>query len=278
LTNNINIGAYKMSNKTKGFNLFLEAKNSKDERTIDYIASKQVVDEMGRVFIIKGMDISPLKQLKAIFYNHETYGLPIAKAAYVRKHGDEIRIGATFAKPEDYSFADSVYKLVRGKFIIGGSIGVKAYTKDIEYPEKPMKIGGKEVRMIIHKSKLEEFSITPNPANRSAVAINASLDEAIKNEVIDEVEASEFKLVADVENYEPIASDYDDRSLADCTVKMDDPIVLKAKIVELELQLKEQEMEEELEASVYEDLYDEFKDVNKKDKDDKYSVLDEYFK
>jgi len=249
-----------------------KAKENKDkERTITYIATKESVDSMGRLFKISGMDLSPLKKFKSVFWNHTTYDLPIGKATSVRKrNGDEVVIDVQFATAEENSFADSIYRLVRGNYINGGSVGISADMKDVEYPDKPVKVGGKEVRMIVYKSKLKEFSITPTPANENAVPLNASLDKAMEDGVINEDQMKEFQLMCSK------ADDNQDEN-AEQTTNEEDNIALKARIAELELQLKEQEMEEETQDSIYESLYDEFIGSSQDDNEDKEtSILDEY--
>jgi hypothetical protein len=248
------------------FDLFLQAKASEEEdRTIEYIATKEIVDSMGRVFKISGMDLSPLKQLKSIYWNHFTDQPPIAKAEAVKKHsGDEVRIVAKFATPEEYGFADTIYKLVKGGYINGGSVGISADIKDVEYPDRPTKINGKDVKMIVHKSKLHEFSITPNPANMAAVPLNA----AMKDGIIDEVEAKEFELMC-----KQISKNDNSEEKTEQNIN-DENVILKSRIAELELLLKEKVMEDENEDSIYASLYDEFK-VQEKESND--NLLDEFF-
>lgn len=255
------------------YDLIFEAKENKDkERTITYIATKESVDAMGRVFKVAGMDLSHLKKFKSIYWNHQTNERPIAKAISVRKRkGDEVIVDVTFATAEENAFADSIYRLVRGNYINGGSVGITADMKDVEYPEKLTKMGGKEVRMIVHKSKLKEFSITPIPANENAVPLNASLDKAMEDGIINEDEVKEFQ---------NLCSKADDNHEAnrEQTINDEDMVTLKARVAELELQLKEQEMEEETEGSVYDELYAEFVEPSQDDnKDDKDSLLDGFF-
>ena len=116
-------------------NIFMEAKKSKDDnRTIRYIATKEAVDSMGRVFKVAGMDLSPLKKFKSIYWNHNTDDLPIGQATAIRKRKDEVYVDVKFAKMDENSFADTVYKLVRGGYINGGSIGISADLKWMDSP------------------------------------------------------------------------------------------------------------------------------------------------
>ena len=247
------------------FDLFFEAKASKDEdRVIEYIASKEIVDDMGRIFKISGMDLSLFKKFKSVFWNHNTWDVPIGKGIAARKKGDEVRIKVKFAEESDYPFADTVYKLVRGGYINGGSVGISVDPNEIEYPENK-KVGGKPVRMIVNKSTLREFSITPMPANVAAVP----LDAALKDGVITDEEMVEFKAM--IEKEKPEDKNIDEKD------PTDEIIELKAKILELELQIKDQEIEEETADSIYEQLYDEFTVSEDKDEeDDEDSLLDEY--
>jgi len=260
-------------------NLVLEAQASKkNERVINYIATKEIVDSMGRLFLVSGMDLSYLKKFKSIYYNHNKNDLPIGKANSVRKSGDEVRIAVEYAKMEENSFADTVYKLVRAGYINGGSIGITASMDDVEFPEK-MKHKGKQVKMLVKKSKLHEFSITPNPANDGAVPLNASLDKAVEEGVIDELEANEFKIILrdakvdDNTEEEHVAGPNPEQTINE------DVVSLQARIAELELQLKEQEAEEESQDSVYAELYDEFIDTTESDDNqDEDSWMSEFLK
>lgn len=259
-----------------------EAKNPKNDREITYILTKEsVLNESGRLFKVADMDLSYIKEMKSVYYNHNTDDLPIGKINRIWKTGDEIRATVEFADMETSSIADTIFRLIKGKYINGGSIGVTANSKDIEFPEKPMKVGGKQVAMIIHKSELKEFSITPRPDNRAAVPLNASIDAAMKDGVIDETEANEFKLFyskieATSENETDVTSNPEQTN----TNSIDEVVALKAKIAELELQLKEQAMDEELEGSVYDELYAEFiGDNNTNDEKDSFDELyNEFFK
>ncbi len=239
----------------ENFNLFMEAKASKEDRVINYIATKEIVDSHGRLLKVSGMDLSILKQLKSIYWNHNTYDPPIGKAISVRKSGDEVRVSVKFAEPEEYGFADTIYKMVRGGYINGGSIGITADYQDIDYPEK-MKVGGKQVKMVVNKSQLKEFSVTPTPANLSAVPLNAALEAG----VIDELEANEFKIVCkdiESETNDENSSSIDEKSEQNEKETVD-VASLTARVAELELLLKEQEMEEESKDSIYTSIYDEF--------------------
>jgi hypothetical protein len=256
-----------MSEKILNDNINIECKASgKDDRIINYVATKEsVLNESGRLFKVDGMDLSYLKKFKSIYYNHNTEQLPIGKAVSVRKQGDEVRIAVQFAEMEENGFADTLYKLVKNGYVNGGSIGVTANYKDIEFPEKPVKVNGKEVAMIVHKSALKEFSITPKPDNRAAVPLNAAIEAG----VIDELEAKEFEMIYSAspeteENGEQINAE-------------DEVSVLKARIAELELLVAEREMDEETEDSVYDELYAEFCDDVKNDSDEEDdSWMDEY--
>jgi len=250
---------------------YLGAKSSKEDRTIEFIASKEIVDRSGNLIKIGGIDTSSYKANPVVLWTHRSDEPPIGKAVGIRRKGDELRIKVQFATPEEYGFADTIYKLADNGYINAGSIGLFLDSKGVEYPEN-MKVGGKEVRRLINKSELFDFSITPIPRNRKTLKASVLL-QALDSGVIDDVELKEYELMSEgvVEGFE--------EEVKDDKEEENEVITLKAKVAELELQLKEQEMEEESKDSIYDELYNEFV-VPKKEKikvRDKFDILDDYF-
>lgn len=246
----------------------IEMKAGDEDRVIEFIASKEVVDRSGDVVKIAGMDLKDFKRNPVIMWSHQHDTPPIGKAVSMRKTGDELRMKVLFASADEYGFADTIYRLARGGYVSATSIGIIPDYDSMEYPDNK-KLNGKPIKRIINKSSLFELSVVPIPMNQDALTTGKILQKAIDDGVIDEVEMKEFELLS--KDAEP-----------DSEPEVDEPItdevaVLKSRIAELELLVKEQEMEAELEDDIYAELYDEFVDKSSDEKDKGCKdILDEY--
>jgi len=267
-------------------------KAAKEDRVVEFIASKEVVDRGGDLVKVKGVDLKDFKKNPVIMWSHMHDAPPIAKAVSMRKSGDELKMKVQFATSEEYGFADTIYKLIKGGYINATSIGIIPDYESMEYPGGK-ELNGKKVRRIINKSSLIELSILPIPMNQDALRTKA-LNKAIQDGVIDDVELKEFEMMSqDVEKNPEQTNTNETLSKDDIANKLKDfgytveelnmitkgkeykkeVIELKARIAELELQLAEKEMEIEEEDSIYKDLYDEFTETKNIDK----TVIDELF-
>jgi len=180
-----------MSNKMmKLYTTNFETKVAKDDRVIEFIASKEVVDRDGEIVRIKGLDLKEYKKNPLVLLNHDRHSLPIGKATKVWKSGDELKIKIKFTEPEEYSVGDTVYKLVKGGYMNALSIGFLPDFDSIEYPEK--RPGKKQVYRIFNKSALLEVSVVGVPANPEALITGKSLQDAYEHEIIDELEWNEL--------------------------------------------------------------------------------------
>jgi len=155
-----------------------------EDRTITFVATKEVVDRDGEIITIKGIDIKNFKRNPVILWAHERAGLPIGKAVDVKKKQDgEMHVKVQFAEPEVYAFADTVYKLVKGGYLNAVSIG---FIPDFNAIRRDEKTGTR----IYDKTEMFELSVVPIPANQEALV----LGKAMKDGIIDDVEAKEWKL------------------------------------------------------------------------------------
>jgi len=167
----------------------LETKASKeDDRIIEFIATKEVVDRDGEILKVDGIKTTNYKKNPIVLWAHDRAGLPIGKTTSTRKVDGEFRMKVQFATPEEYGFADTVYKLVKGGYLNAVSIGFMPNFEKIEYPPQTKK--GNKVFRIFHEVDLLEMSVVPIGANQSALSIG----KAISDGVIDEVEKQEWDL------------------------------------------------------------------------------------
>jgi HK97 family phage prohead protease len=227
--------------KIQGFTA--EIKASEDKREISAIGSSSNVDRDREVVSIKGLDIKQYKKNPVLLWAHDHRGLPIGKATSITKTKDgELKFKLEFAEEDVNPFADSVYKLYKAGFLNSFSIGFLPDYKEIEYDEKTQVIH-------INKSELLELSCVPIGANSDARVITRSvLDDAVKQSVLDDVEAKDFEITLkeygiDINELIEEKSTEDDSSVkGEQTTETPSPEdVLLKRIDSLELRIKELE-------------------------------------
>ena len=166
----------------------LETKAGKeDDRTVEFIATKEIADRDGEILMVKGIQTTNYKKNPVVLWAHERGSLPVAKAVKITKSGETLKIKVQFATPEEYGFADTVYKLVKGGYLGAVSLGFMPDFDKIEYPEVKL---NQKVWRIFHKVDLLEMSIVPIPANQEALSVGKALEDGI----IDEVEKKEWDM------------------------------------------------------------------------------------
>ena len=233
----------------------IEIKSSDDGREITAIASLEKIDRDGDIIRIgntpsEGIDIREYKKNSVVLFSHNPQQI-IGKATKIWKEGKKLFVKILFADGEVSSLADSVYKLIKGGFLKTLSIG---FSPNWETAERMKDSRGWDFK----NTQLYEISLVSVPSNSGATI----LSKAVEDGVIDQLELDEIKL------------NLSEQTNTNDTKDIDEVVELKAKVAELELLIKEQDMEEETEGNIYKELYDEFSVTETKDID----VLDEYFK
>jgi len=155
--------------------------DKEDNREIDFVATKEVRDRQGEIISIKGIDLKNFKASPVILWSHNHNDPPIGKATKINKSGDELHIRIEYALPEEYSFADTIYKLTKGGYINALSIGFLPDYSAVEYDEK-------QNARIYNKTELLEVSVVNVGANQAA------LRKAMDDGIIDELERKEFDI------------------------------------------------------------------------------------
>lgn len=152
--------------------------------------STSSIDRDSEVVIPAGMDATDFEKMGTIFWNHN-YDQPVGYAGSLKRDKDGIdAIGNTFmARPDDYSgdfFPDFARAFVSQAVKAGKQPGVSIGfmpTESRPPSKKDIEVFGPNVRRVISKWKLLEFSIAPVQANQDAVvtAIGKSLgNDAVK--------------------------------------------------------------------------------------------------
>lgn len=216
-----------------------EVKEAGDDRTIEFVITKEVVDRDGDVVEIAGFDTKEFMKNPVFIYGHDYRSLPIGKVLKIRKNKEKDALLATvkYAEPEIYSFADTVYKLTKAGYGGAVSVGFIPNWETIEYP-KNEKLKGKQVRRRIKQARMLELSQTPVPANQDALATGKSIQKALDDGIIDEVEYKEYTMEVERVNaiYNKSNTTTVDKDIENTVAEQ------KSKIAELELKLKEYEM------------------------------------
>ena len=167
----------------------IEVKSTDEEkREIVAVGSKQVSDRDGDIVKIDGIDLKNYKKNPIVLWAHQHDSLPIGKATKVWKEDNKLMFKIQYATAEENSFADSVYKLTKGGYINAFSIG---FAPDWDKAEKNEK---SKYGYVFNKSELFEISAVPVPANPLALVQSKSIQKAVQDEVIDDLELKEIEL------------------------------------------------------------------------------------
>ena len=181
----------------KPFNIEIKSVDE-DKREITAIGSQQKVDRDGDIVNVDGIDFKSYKKNPIVLWSHRHSDPPIGKTERVWKDGKNLMFKINYADAETYSFADTIYKLTKGGYINAFSIG---FSPDWEAAEPNEKTHG----YTFNKTELLEISAVNVPANAQALVQSKSIQKALEDEVIDEVELKEMELI--LKELQPTAED-----------------------------------------------------------------------
>jgi len=142
--------------------------NGEDLEVFDIIISTSNIDQAGDVMNLSGRDASLFNDTKAVFYNHDTYSMPVAKCLGISMVGNMIIAKTWFHELTEES--REVKALVKAGVINHASIGFEV----IEYSTRPLsddeklKLPKLKQAVVYEKWKLLEYSIVPIPMNQDA--------------------------------------------------------------------------------------------------------------
>jgi HK97 family phage prohead protease len=134
-------------------------------RTLRFCFSDESVDRMGDTIRAAGWDIADFERNPVALWAHDSSAPPIGGARNVGVEGKRLAGDIEFAPPETYQFADTIYRLVLGKFIRAVSVGFLP-TRHLfvqDDPDRPWGIDFLEQSLL-------EISVCPVPANPNALA------------------------------------------------------------------------------------------------------------
>jgi len=134
------------------------------ERTLRFCFSDNSVDRMNDTIAAAGWDISDFLANPVALWAHDSSAPPIGGARNVGVDGDRLLGDIEFAPAETYAFADTIYRLVLGKFLRAVSVGFlpTRYAFVENDPERGFGIDFLEQSLL-------EISVCPVPANPNAL-------------------------------------------------------------------------------------------------------------
>jgi HK97 family phage prohead protease len=134
------------------------------ERTLRFCFSDNSVDRMNDTIAAAGWDLTDFLANPVALWAHDSSAPPIGGARNVGVEGDRLLGDIEFAPPETYAFADTIYRLVLGKFLRAVSVGFlpTRYAFVENDPERGFGIDFLEQALL-------EISVCPVPANPNAL-------------------------------------------------------------------------------------------------------------
>lgn len=174
-----------MDNKIKYLDIQDVKATNKEDRIVEFVATKEIRDYDDDIVKIDGMDISKLKKTKSFLWSHQQTMPPVGKIVKIWKDGKTIRGKAQMTSEEEYPFGYQIYKLIHGGYINNVSISFIPDYKTIEYKEDKK---GNRTRVINNATMLEVSAV--NIGANSATSIEAksfrsNIEKAIEDNVID---------------------------------------------------------------------------------------------
>ena len=135
-----------------------------ETRTKRFCFSDGSVDRMGDTIDPKGWDLADFTRNPVALWAHDSSAPPIGRARNVTVEGKRLMGDIEFVPPETYAFADTIFRLVDGKFINAVSVGFLPleYSFVENDPDRGWGIDFK-------RQTLLEISLCPIPANPNAL-------------------------------------------------------------------------------------------------------------
>lgn len=143
-------------------------------RTQRFVFSDATIDHAGDSIDPKGWDLAIFKRNPVALFSHMSWDPPIGRASNVAVQGGELAGDIEFASADVYEFADTIYRLVKGKYLNAVSVGFKpkewVFTNDAKRP----------YGIDFKKQTLLEISVCAVPCNPNALgeARSAGIDTA----------------------------------------------------------------------------------------------------
>ncbi len=199
------------------------------KRQIRVIAASGKPDRSGDIVVTSGIQLEEFAKNPIILWAHDHYGLPVAKAVEFGVVKGKLEMVLEFATAEVYSFADTVYKLIKGGFLKGVSIGAQVLEAEWMLDKETEEIIGRKFTSL----NLLELSVVPIPADSKALVMAFGAKAITENELTECLEKS-FETAIDFATDKPVHIDTVRSEPDEETQKMDEIKKLDARITALE--------------------------------------------
>lgn len=157
-------------------------------RTLRFTISTSGVDRDNDVVTAGGWDLKNYLKSPVVLWAHQYDQLPVGKATNVRVDGDRLKADVEFVDPETYPFAETVFRMLKGGFLGGTSVGFRP---------KTFKFNEKRQGFDFAEQELLEFSVVPIPANPDAL-LDARAAGVLMDTDFDAIEAWAQKSLASI--------------------------------------------------------------------------------
>jgi HK97 family phage prohead protease len=148
-------------------------------RTVMARISTTSIDRDGEVLLPSGIDLKDFRKNPVVLLNHDQGGLPVGRAVSVKRSSDGIIAEVQFAErpaghPSSVEWIpDTVFNLFQQGILKAFSVGF--IPKEMREPsDKDFKKFGDDVRNIVSKWSLLEFSVVNVPANQDALVLQVA--------------------------------------------------------------------------------------------------------
>src|SRR5208283_1995932 len=135
---------------------------TENARSVTAILSDESVALDMHVIKTAGIDTTDYMKNPVVPFAHNTNAPPVAKMTSVEKRGPLLIGTMEFATADQYEFADTVYRLIRGRFL--NAVSISWFPTKYERAKNRDRPDG--VNFL--ECKLLECSIVPVPANSNA--------------------------------------------------------------------------------------------------------------
>lgn len=133
-------------------------------RKLRFCFSDGSVDRMGDTIEASGWNLHAFERNPVALFAHDSSSPPIGTASRVMVEDTRLMGDIEFAPPETYAFADTIYRLVAGRWLRAVSVGFLpleySWSDDDE----------REWGLDFKRQELLEISVVPVPANGNALA------------------------------------------------------------------------------------------------------------
>jgi hypothetical protein len=93
------------------------------ERSLDFVISTDTVDRMGDTIDVEGWDLGNYRKNPVVLWAHDSSLMPVAKASNIRVEDGKLKARAEFMPADMSTFADSVFRALKGGFLSAVSVG-----------------------------------------------------------------------------------------------------------------------------------------------------------